>query len=204
MLCAAAFAVCGTHGTAVAGLAYVVDSTGDGDLVGPSTICDDGTGHCTLRAAIEASNLHPGTDGIFFDISTTDPGYSHGTWTIINLPALANISDSVNISGPGADKLTVQRSTADGTPDFRVFNVTTSGTVNLSDVTKASGTASNDTGSGTLTAGTAFTVINNTSASLISGRFSNLANDATFISNGTTFKAKYKGGDGNDLILTVQ
>ena len=42
------------------GLLYSVDSTGDGGHVGSVNFCDDGTGHCTLRAAIEASNLHPG------------------------------------------------------------------------------------------------------------------------------------------------
>ena len=56
------------------GLLYVVDSTGDGDLVGSANFCDDGTGHCTLRAAIEAANLHPGDDGIRFNISASDSG----------------------------------------------------------------------------------------------------------------------------------
>jgi autotransporter-associated beta strand protein len=62
-----------------------------------------------------------------------------------------------------------------------------------------------DTGTGTLATGTVFTVINNTSASPITGTFSNLANGATFTSSGgTTFKASYTGGTGNDLTLTVQ
>jgi CSLREA domain-containing protein len=82
------------------GIAYLVDSTGDGDLVGPSTDCNDGTGHCTLRAAIEASNLHSDTDGISFDIPTSDPGYSNGVWTIQPGKALPDLSDGVNIIGP--------------------------------------------------------------------------------------------------------
>ena len=45
-----------------AGLLYVVNSTGDGDNVGSGDSCDDGTGKCTLRAAIQASNAHPGAD----------------------------------------------------------------------------------------------------------------------------------------------
>jgi len=48
------------------------------------------------------------------------------------------------------------------------------------------------------------TVINNTSANPIAGTFSNLADASTFISGGTTFKANYEGGTGNDLTLTVQ
>jgi len=53
-----------------------------------------------------------------------------------------------------------------------------------------------DIGSGTLPAGAVFTVINNTSASPISGRFSNLVNGSIFTSNGTNFKVNYTGGTG--------
>ena len=60
-----------------------------------------------------------------------------------------------------------------------------------------------DTTTGTLTVGTVFTVINNTSANPISGTFSNLANGSTFASNGNNFQASYTGGNGNDLTLTV-
>ncbi len=60
-----------------------------------------------------------------------------------------------------------------------------------------------DSGTGTLTAGTVFTVINNTSSSPISGTFSNLADGSTFTSNGNNFQASYEGGTGNDLTLTV-
>jgi len=148
-LCAAAFALCAaigvrTDGAAAVGILYLVDSTGDGDLVGSSNICDDGTGHCTLRAAIEASNLHSGTDFISFNIPTSDPGYSNGMWTI-NLPrALPDLSDAVSISGPGADKLIVNV----GEHPFRFFNITTSGTVNLSGLTLTNGALIDDNGGG--------------------------------------------------------
>src|SRR5262249_13849436 len=121
------------------GILYLVDSTGDGDLVGPSTDCMDATGHCTLRAAIEASNLHQGPDFISISIPTSDPGYSNGIWTISLPRALPNVSDAVGIGGPGADQLVVQRSTAPNTADFRIFNVTTSGTVSLSNMTITNG-----------------------------------------------------------------
>ncbi len=61
-----------------------------------------------------------------------------------------------------------------------------------------------DPGTGALSAGTIFTVINNSSASPISGRFSNLAQGLIFTSKGTSFKVSYTGGTGNDLTLTVQ
>jgi hypothetical protein len=53
------------------------------------------------------------------------------------------------------------------------------------------------------TIGTVFTVINNTSASPITGTFSNLADGSVFTSNGNNFQANYEGGDGKDLTLTV-
>jgi len=56
---------------------------------------------------------------------------------------------------------------------------------------------------GTLTTGTVLTVINNTSASAIVGRFSNLPNGSTFASNGNNFQVNYRGGTGNDLTLTI-
>ncbi len=52
-------------------------------------------------------------------------------------------------------------------------------------------------------AGTVFTVINNTAATPIAGAFSNLPDGATFTSNGNSFKADYQGRNGNDLTLTV-
>jgi autotransporter-associated beta strand protein len=60
-----------------------------------------------------------------------------------------------------------------------------------------------DLGSGTLPAGTIFTVISNTSANPIAGTFSNLPDGSTFTSNGNKYKANYEGGDGNDLTLKV-
>ncbi len=60
-----------------------------------------------------------------------------------------------------------------------------------------------DLGNGTLAAGTLFTVINNTSASPIVGRFANLADGLSFTVNGNTYRGNYQGGDGNDLTLTV-
>lgn len=60
-----------------------------------------------------------------------------------------------------------------------------------------------DLGSGTLTLGTVFTVINNTAATPIAGRFSSLPDGSTFTSNGNSYHVNYEGGDGNDLTLTV-
>jgi autotransporter-associated beta strand protein len=59
------------------------------------------------------------------------------------------------------------------------------------------------TAQGTLTQGTAFTVMKNTAATPISGTFSNLPDGAIVTVNGNNLQASYEGGDGNDLTLTV-
>jgi hypothetical protein len=120
------------------GLLYTVTSTGDGGLVGSDAFCDDGTGHCTLRAAIEASNSHPGVDGIDFDIPTTDPGFdpATGVWTIILTKILPDISADVGITGPGANLLFVRPNTGFF---FPIFNLTTTGTVTVTDLTLSNG-----------------------------------------------------------------
>jgi titin len=79
---------------------FVVDSLGDApDSDTADGICDDGTGNCTLRAAIEQANATPGTDTIAFNI----PGL--GPHTIQPASPLPTISDPVVVDGytqPGA------------------------------------------------------------------------------------------------------
>ena len=103
---------------------------------------------CTLREAIQAANNTAGDSVIIFDIPTTDSGYSNGVWTITlaaALPPLNTSSGSSNfsINGPGADKLTIQRNPnyapLISTPQFRIFNLTTSGTVSISGMTITNG-----------------------------------------------------------------
>ena len=49
---------------------FTVDSTGDGgDSNTTDGVCDDGSGNCTLRAAIEQANADAGTDTVEFGIS---------------------------------------------------------------------------------------------------------------------------------------
>src|SRR5438270_3867587 len=120
---------------------FVVNSTGEGDDAFPGDgQCETavGNGVCTLRAAMEEANAHAGGDGIFFSIPTSDSGYSNGVWFIQLFKALPDISDSVNINGPGANKLIVE-SLGDERFAFRIFNVTASGTVSFSGLTIANG-----------------------------------------------------------------
>jgi autotransporter-associated beta strand protein len=50
--------------------------------------------------------------------------------------------------------------------------------------------------------GTSFTIIHNTGGSPVVGTFKNLAEGATFVVNGETFRITYKGGSGNDVVIT--
>ena len=56
---------------------------------------------------------------------------------------------------------------------------------------------------GSLKQGLRLTLISNTSPVPISGTFSNLPDGGIVTINGNNFQASYKGGDGNDLTLTV-
>lgn len=51
--------------------------------------------------------------------------------------------------------------------------------------------------------GTVFTALSNTSVNPIGGTFANLPDGAVLTVGANTYKANYKGGDGNDLTLTV-
>ena len=64
-------------------LELVVNSTADLPAKDPfGCCCDtgrklaDGQVECTLRAAIQISNSHPGKDIIYFDVPSTDPNYT--------------------------------------------------------------------------------------------------------------------------------
>jgi len=94
---------------------------------------------------MEAANLNPGEDGISIGIPTNDPNCNAATGqcTITLTRALPNIAEGVAIDGPGANLLKVWRDFADPN-EFRIFNITTSGTVSLSRMTISGGVA--DTG----------------------------------------------------------
>ena len=55
-------------------LFFVVNSTGaEGDSNPGDLICDDGSGNCTLRAALEEANAIAGKDSIAFNIEGEGP-----------------------------------------------------------------------------------------------------------------------------------
>ena len=72
----------------------VVDSLADtADADAGDGTCDDGSGACTLRAAIETANGQPGPDVVVFDL----PG--PGPWIIRPLSGLPTIEDPLHVDG---------------------------------------------------------------------------------------------------------
>jgi CSLREA domain-containing protein len=145
-------------------LTFTVNNASDGagaDDANPGNgVCDNGAGRCTLRAAIQEANALAGNDVIVFSLPVPS--------TINLTSALPDLSTNINISGPGADKLTVQRSPASGTPQFRIFTVTTTGAVTFSGLTISNGSAppNNQIGGGIYNASTGTVNVTN---SIVSG-----------------------------------
>jgi len=106
-------------------------SVGDG-------FCATASGVCTLRAAIQEANARPACGAIDINFSVT------GSITLGT--ALPNVNHSININGPGTNQLTVQRSTAGGTPNFRIFTINSGVSSVISGVTIINGRA--DSGGG--------------------------------------------------------
>jgi CSLREA domain-containing protein len=174
------------------GIFFTVNSVLDGADAAPGNgICETASGNhiCTLRAAIQEANAHPGNDTIGFDLPSGS--------VIVLATVLEELSTCMSILGPGADKLTVQRSPAGGTPRFRIFKVTTPGVVNFSGITIDNGVASlqgfpgEEYGGGILYAGTGIVNISecvlsrNTAHSSSGGGIANESNGAINVSNCT-------------------
>lgn len=163
------------------GLTFFVDSAGDGGNRGGSGVCDDGTGHCTLRAAIQAANSTAGSNGIRFSLPAG---------AVIQLgQTLPDITESVSIIGPGAGNLTVRRNTGG---NYRVIALATTGAVGFSGLTISNGLFNGDggaiykPGSGTLNV-TGCTFVGNIAVhgGAIYAGFGTLnVTDSTFAGNG--------------------
>src|SRR5262245_23991308 len=95
-----------------------------------SDVANSADGLCTLREAIRAANNNAASGVVAGECGaggssgadTVDLSGVSGTITLNT--SLDAIQSGVTINGPGANLLTVQRSSAGGTPNFAVFAVT--------------------------------------------------------------------------------
>jgi CSLREA domain-containing protein len=110
-----------SKGLSPAALTIIVNTLGDApDTNAPANadgICDTDAAtpgdQCTLRAAIQETNAVSSDDTINFSLPANS--------AITLNTALPAFSGNIAIVGPGASLLTIQRSTAAGTPNFRFF-----------------------------------------------------------------------------------
>jgi hypothetical protein len=155
------------------------------------------TGSATGTGAVQVNTGTLGGTGKITGAVTVGTGTSSGAILLpgksATVPGILTINSALTFNSLSTYKCVLDRSTP------------IAGEVTALGVTINSGATFTfvDTGTGTLTVGTVFTVINNTSASPIAGTFSNLADGSVFASNGNNFQASYTGGTGNDLTLTV-
>ena len=167
-------------------LNLVVNSFGDNaDNNLGNSACDTDVApgdQCTLRAAIQEINA----DGATQSSIQFDPILNGGAISLSS--ALPDINATVDIVGPGANLLTVQRSALVGTPSFRVFTIGSGATATISGLTISNGAAVGgsapaNAGGGILTLGTL--TLNNS------------------IVSGNTAAAGGGGGVQNFYVLTV-
>jgi len=185
--------------TASAATFFSVNSTGDGaDSNLSDGVCNDGSGACTLRAAIQEANTIAGDDTITFAITLNNNPITLNT----ELPA---ITGNLNVSGNGSSLLTVRRSAAAGTPDFRIFTINSGAVVTITGLTitngKVSGTVSPaNQGGGILNSGTLtvnFCSVSGNSADNRNG--GGIQNLNTLIVSNSTVSGNTGGGIANNL-----
>jgi len=93
-------AVLFAQSASAAGTTFVVDTLDDPGTPDPSNCAIPVAGACSLREAIQAANINSGADTITFDPSLTG--------TIVLTSLLDFLDESLTVTGPGADRLTIE------------------------------------------------------------------------------------------------
>ena len=171
-----------TGGTTVTAGALVIDNTTDSGTGTGAVQVNQGTlaGSGTISGAVTLGTA----DGLGAFLA---PGKGASEATTLTIQsALTFKSDgictcTVNTRRAEADQVIANGVTINGGAQFRLVAV----------------------GNKTLTPGTVFTAISNTSSDPIAGTFANLPDESTFTVGPNSYQVTYEGGDGNDLTLTV-
>ncbi len=118
----------GAFQTQLQGLPLVVNTADD------TASGAEQAGQLSLRDAVNLANIAGNTSTISFD-----PSLSGQSITLESV--LAQIQDSLDIIGPGADSLTIRRDP--GAPSFNLFSINSGITVNISALSLTGGDADN-------------------------------------------------------------
>ena len=173
---------------------------GGGTTIGNgSLIATNKGGSATGSGPVQVNSGTLGGTGIISGAVTVGNGTRTGAKLQPGIGTTAGtltINNTASFNPRSAFKCNVSRSTTPLASKLKALGVTIGTNVSFKLL---------ETGTTALSPGTVFTVISNTSANPISGTFSNLPDGGTITtSSGTTYKANYSGGDGNNLTLTVQ
>ena len=182
------------NGTSAAPAQTITIAAGDNQ---PSTFVDVGTNQTYIidgirgGVTVESGGILEGT-GTVGDVFVNQggiiaPGHSPGCLSTGNMDI--NGTYQAELGGTTA---------CSGYDQLKV-----TGTVTLSDSNPATLTVSLYNGFKPKV-GNTFTIIDNDASDAVTGTFNNLPEGATFTVSGYVFKITYKGGDGNDIVLTVQ
>ena len=116
--------------------AFDVTTTADTVDTNPGDgVCDDGTGQCSLRAAIQEANASPGADTISLPAGTYDLTRA-GFWENHSATGDLDIRSQITINGSGASGTTINQGVVD-----RVIDVRPGGSLGLSRLSVRSGWA---------------------------------------------------------------
>jgi len=139
-------------GSVASGAGFAVNSTSDVvDAVPGDSLCDDGTGNCTLRAAIMEANALSGADTVTLPTGTytlsiaPEPNYAEDTAAA---KGDLDITEDLTLTGAGEAS-----SIVDGDRLDRVFDVHDGSTVTISGVTIQNGYSRTRNGGGIKNAG---------------------------------------------------
>ena len=170
--------------------------TGGTTIQGGKLIVNNGSGSGTGDGPVEVTQGVLGGNGTIAGAVTVGTGSGEGAFLSPGKAqdtAVLTLLNSLTFNADGDYRCDLNSDTASSDEVF------------VSGVTINSGARflSADAGASALTPGIVFTVINNTAATPITGTFSNLADNSTLTVGSNTYLVSYKGGDGNDLTLTV-
>ncbi len=175
------------------GVCALVKSSGTGTLILTNT--NTYTGATTVNAGTLLVN-----GSITASATTVASGATlGGTGTVGSV--------TINSGGtlaPGASvgTFTTAATTLNGTLAIEIASAASADRLNASGAVTLGGALTVTAPAG-LPAGTAFTILNKTSAGAIGGIFTGKPQDSVFTAGGNSWVVSYTGGDGNDITLTV-